>query len=103
MNRRHLRLTTAILLAVSWTLMGMSCEQRPEPPSAVEVRVAVPTPCQVDEPQCARPAYNAARKTQPGDKKAQLLRAEVIGYEDCLRLYREALAACRKPPEGATP
>ena len=101
MSKSRRKLTIATLLLGSWVLMGMSCEQRPDPPSAVVVRVGVPTPCQVPEPQCARPAYNAAKREQPADRKAQLLRAEVIGYEDCLRRYREALAACRTPPEGA--
>jgi len=55
----------------------------------------VPVPCAVPEPQCSAPAYNAAKKEQPADQKAKLLRAEAIGQEDCLRRYREALAACR--------
>lgn len=75
--------------------MGMSCEQRPDPPSAVEVKVAVPVPCQVPEPECRAPSYNSATKDMPGDKKTKLLRVEIIGYEDCVRRYREALAACR--------
>jgi hypothetical protein len=49
----------------------------------------------VPEPQCRAPAYNAAKKDWPADKKARLLRAEIIDHEDCLRRYREALSACR--------
>jgi len=89
-----MKLTTAIL-AVSWLLMGMSCEQRQDPPSAVEVRTAVRVPCSVPEPACRAPAYDAAMKDMPGDRKAKLMRAETIGQRDCIRLYREALAACR--------
>jgi len=71
------------------------CQTRPDSPSAVEIKVAVPVPCAVPEPQCSAPAYNAAKKDQAADQKAKLLRAEAIGQEDCLRRYREALAACR--------
>jgi hypothetical protein len=88
-----MRLTIAI--PILSLLMGASCENRPDPPSAVEIRVAVPVPCQVAEPQCKTPAYDAAKKDMPGDRKAKLLRAEVINYEDCVRRYREALASCR--------
>jgi len=99
-----MRSNVATPLALSaWLLMGAMCENRPDPPSAVEVRVAVPVPCRVPEPQCHTPAYNAATKELAADRKARLLRAEVIGYEDCLRRYREALAACRAEPKGDTP
>ena len=90
-----MRLTTAIL-ALSWLLMGMSCQdRRPDPPSAVEVRTAVRVPCAVPEPACRAPAYDSATKDMPGDRKAKLMRSETIGQRDCVRLYREALAACR--------
>ena len=88
-----MRLTGALLALSCLALAG--CQTRPDPPSAVEVKVAVPVPCAVPEPQCSAPAYNAAKKAQPADQKAKLLRAEAIGQEDCLRRYREALAACR--------
>ena len=87
--------STAVILALSWALMGATCQERPDPPVGIVTKVAVPVPCRVPEPVCKAPAYDAARKAQPGDTKAKLLRAEVIGYEDCVRLYREALAACR--------
>lgn len=94
--RQSPRSTTAILILSCWALLGLSCqEKRPDPPSAVEVLTAVPVPCQVPEPQCRAPAYNAAKKDWPADKKARLLRAEIIDHEDCLRRYREALSACR--------
>jgi hypothetical protein len=85
----------ALLVLSLLTLTGFTCQERPDPPSAVEVRVAIPVPCTVPEPQCSAPAYDAARKEQPADQKAKLLRAEAIGQEDCLRRYREALSACR--------
>lgn len=96
------RSTIAILILNCWTLMGAMCENRPDPPSAVEVPTAVAVPCPVPEPQCRVPAYNAARKDLPADQKVKLLRAEVIGYEDCLRRYREALTACRTPTPKPT-
>ena len=89
-----MKLTTAIL-AVSWLLMGAMCDNRPDPPSAVEVRTAVRVPCAVPEPECRAPAYDTATKEMPGDRKAKLMRAETIGQRDCLRRYREALSACR--------
>jgi hypothetical protein len=89
-----MRSTTAIL-AFSWLLMGMSCEQRPAPPVPVPVNRVVQVPCTVPEPTCKSPAYDSATKDMPGDRKAKLLRAETIGQHDCVRLYREALAACR--------
>jgi hypothetical protein len=88
-----MRLTGALLAVSCFALAG--CQTRPDPPSAVEVKVAVPVPCAVPEPQCSTPAYDAAKKEQPADQKAKLLRAEAISQEDCLRRYREALAACR--------
>ena len=89
-NRLLAGLSAALLLS------GASCEQRPDPPSAVEVRVSVPIPCRVAEPQCEVPAYDSAQKTQPGDLKIQLLRGENASQADCLRLYRRALTACRE-------
>lgn len=83
-------------LLTSWLLMGASC-QEPSPPSAVEVKVAVPVPCQVPEPECSMPAFNGAKKEQEGDVKLRLLRAETVQAADCLRRYRKALAACRAP------
>ena len=88
-----MRLTGALLALSCLALAG--CQTRPDSPSAVEVKVAMPVPCAVPEPQCSAPAYNAAKKDQAADQKAKLLRAEAIGQEDCLRRYREALAACR--------
>ena len=86
-------------LLVSLLLAGASCEtQRESPPVAVETKVAVPVPCDIPEPQCVAPAYDAARKEQPGDVKVRLLRAESITQADCLRRFKEALAACREPP-----
>lgn len=87
--------TTALL--ASLLLMGASC-QPSAPPSAVEVRVPVPVPCNVAEPQCQAPAYDNATKDQPGDTKVKLLRAESATQTDCLRLYRSALTACRQAP-----
>ena len=82
-------------IAAALLLSGASCEQRPDPPSAVEVRVPVPIACRVPEPQCEVPAYDSAQKAQPGDTKVQLLRAESAAQADCLRQFRLALAACR--------
>lgn len=87
--------TAALLVALSWALLGASCQERPAPPSAVEVKVAVAVPCEVAEPQCRAPAYDAARKEMAGDAKVKLLRAEAALQEDCLRRYRDALAVCR--------
>lgn len=89
-NRLLAGLSAALLLS------GASCEQRPDPPSAVEVRVPVPIACRVAEPQCEVPAYDGATKAQPGDVKLQLFRAEGASQADCLRQYRRALAACRE-------
>jgi len=87
---------TGALLALAVNCFALAgCQTRPDPPSPVEVKVAVPVPCAVPEPQCPAPAYDAAKKEQPADQKAKLLRAEAISQEDCLRRYREALAACR--------
>ncbi len=58
-----MRLTGALLALSCLALAG--CQTRPDPPSAVEVKVAVPVPCAVPEPQCSAPAYNAAKKEQP--------------------------------------
>lgn len=88
---------SAVLLA-SFLLAGASCEKRPDPPSAVEVDRVVEVACRIPEPQCSAPGYNAAKKEQEGDVKLRLLRAEVIEQEDCLRLYRKALEACRTLP-----
>lgn len=90
-----MRLITA-LLASSFLLMGATCQERPDPPSAVEVKVAVPVPCQVQEPSCAAPAYDSAKKDQDGDFRIRVLRAETSAYWLCVKLYREALAACRQ-------
>ena len=76
-------------------LMGAMCENRPDTPVPIEVRVAVATPCLVPEPECHTPIYNTAKKEMPADVKVKLLRAETKGQADCLRLYREALSACR--------
>ena len=89
--------TTALLALVSSTWLLASCgTTRPDPPSAVEVKVAVPVPCRIPEPQCATPAYDAARRDQDGDLRLRLLRAETAAYADCVRLYRLALSACRE-------
>lgn len=88
--------STAALLISCWLLMGATCQEA-SPPSAVEVRVAVPVPCRVPEPECSTPAFNSARKEQEGDVKLKLLRAETVQAADCLRRYREALASCRAP------
>lgn len=85
--------TAALLLAVSLA----ACETpRMAPPAATTVKVAVPTPCSVPEPECRTPDYDQAKKGMPGDARIRLLRAETIGQQDCLRRYREALATCRK-------
>jgi len=92
-----MRSTGALLAALSWALLGASCQERPAPPSAVEIKVGVPIACKVAEPECRAPAYDAARKEMQGDVKVKLLRAEAALQEDCLRRYRDALAVCRKP------
>ena len=89
----------AVILAACISLSGASCENRPDPPSAVETKVAVPVPCRVAEPECLAPAYDAATPEMAGDRKAKLLRAETAGQADCLRRYREALAVCRQLPQ----
>ena len=76
---------------------GMFGSKRPDPPVAVQVRVAVPGPCGVAHPECRAPAYDAAQKDMPGDTRIKLLRAEAAEREDCLRRYRLALDACRTP------
>lgn len=86
----------SVLLAACWALAGASCEQRPDPPAAVEVKVIVTQPCQVPEPQCRPPAYDGAVEAMPGDQKVRLLRSEAVTQEDCVRLYQEALASCRR-------
>lgn len=86
----------AAALVLSLPLMGASCPEQPSPPSAVEVRVPVPVPCKVAEPECQVPAYNGAKKEQPMDDRLKLLRAEAIEQADCIRRYREALASCRE-------
>lgn len=96
-----MKLITALLVLVSFSLAGASCEKRPDPPSAVEVKVVVPVPCRVPEPQCQAPAYDGATKAQEGDMLLRLLRAETAGQADCVRRYRLALAACRAPLEGS--
>lgn len=96
------KLIAVPLLAVSsvWLLSGAACQERPTtPPVPVEVKVAVPTPCTVPEPHCQSPAYDSARRDQPGDVLVRLLRAETAQQAECLREYRRALAACR----AATP
>lgn len=93
--------TTGLLVVAScWLLAGATCQERPDPPAAVEVKVAIPVPCRVAEPQCAAPAYDAATKGQDGDLRIRLLRAETAEQADCLRRYRDALASCRQevPP-----
>lgn len=88
-----------VLAGSSLLLMGAACPQRGEaPPSAVEVPTAVEVPCRIPEPQCSVPMFNSAKKEQTGDVKLGLLRAEGVLREDCLRRYREALAACRVLP-----
>lgn len=87
---------TAVIL-VAFLLTGASCENRPDPPSAVTVKVAVPVPCRVAEPVCAAPAYDAATKAQEGDAKVRLMRAETANQADCVRKYRDALEVCRVP------
>jgi hypothetical protein len=87
-------------LLVLGSLTG--CATPEAPPSAVEVKVAVPVACQeerVPEPVCTRPAYNQARQHHPMDDRVKLLRAEAIEQADCLRQYKDALAACRRLPE----
>ena len=69
-----------------------ACPEAP-PPVPIEVRVAVPTPCLVPEPACPPPAYDSARREQPGDVRVRLLRAEVAQQAECLVQYRAALAA----------
>lgn len=96
-----MRSIAALLAASSLALMGASCEERPTPPVAVEIRVPVPIPCQVPDPQCESPAYDQARKEQPGDVKVRLLRAETATQQDCLRQYRAAMMACRAPAKTA--
>lgn len=95
--------STAVILLSSALLAGASCENRPDPPSAVEVRVPVPVPCRVPEPSCQAPAYDQATKAMEGDQKVKLLRAETASQADCVRLYREALAACREAQPAAPP
>jgi hypothetical protein len=85
----------ALIAASSFVLMGAMCQERPAPPTSVETKVPVPVPCRVAEPVCASPAYDSARKDMAMDVREQLMRAEIAQYEDCVRLYREALAACR--------
>ena len=87
--------TTAVLLALCFLLAGASCETRPDPPSAVEVRVAVPVPCRVPLPECAAPAFDSATKDAPGDASLRLLRAEVASQADCIRRLLDALEVCR--------
>lgn len=101
-----MRFHAALLLASSWVLFGACAPVRPDPPSAVEVKVAVPVPCRVPEPLCPLPAYDSARPEQPGDVKVRLLRVEAAQQAECLREYRRALAACReagveRPGSGA--
>lgn len=94
---RGLRRRGGVLLATCLLLAGASCEQqRPDPPVPVAVKEAVPVFCQVPEPECRVPAYDAAQREMAGDVKVKLLRAEAVTQEDCVRLYRLALAACRK-------
>ena len=87
--------TVALLLASSFLLAGASCENRPDPPSAVEIKVAVPVPCRVPIPVCFAPAYDSATKEMEGDRKVKLLRAETASQADCLRVFKLALEACR--------
>jgi len=63
---------------------------------SVEVEIAVPVACRVPEPQCAAPAYDAARAEDALDVLVKLMRAEMRLREDCVKRYREALAACRE-------
>ena len=86
---------TMLIAAVCAALSGASCETRQDPPNAVETTRAVPVPCRVAEPQCQAPAYDGATLEMPGDRKVKLFRAETASQADCLRRYREALAACR--------
>lgn len=87
--------STAAVLGISLLLMGSSCEKRPDPPTATQIKVPVPVPCQVAEPVCQPKAYDKATKDQPGDQKIKALRAETISQDDCVRQYREALKTCR--------
>lgn len=91
------------VLCVVSLLAGCASTQEPRPPSAVTVEVAVEVPCRIPEPQCSVPAFDRATKGQEGDVLLRLLRAEAVEQEDCLRRYREALAACRVLPEAPRP
>lgn len=87
-----------VVISGSLLLAGASCSE-PSPPSAVEVRVPVPVPCSIPEPQCPAPLYDSAKREQAGDVKLNMLRAETVQREECLRQYRVALEACRKLPD----
>lgn len=90
----------AALLALSSLVACASA-----PGTTTETRVAVPVPCRIPDPVCKAPVYDAASKSQPMDTRVRMLRAEIANYEDCVRLYQEALTACRQvePVSGENP
>lgn len=92
--------TTAKLLLSSscaMLLSGASCEQRPDPPTTVEVRVPVPVPCDATEPERPAWAFDAATKEQPLDDHVKKMRAELkqrMAYEaQVLAALRQCLRA----------
>lgn len=84
------------LLAASVCVVLAGCATVREVP--VEVKVQVPVPCQVREPEPPAYLFETARPQQPLDDKVKLLLAERRQRQQYENELRDALRRCAQTP-----